>query len=684
MLECAGTTDTRPSRMRRASYPLAFGTLLCLAAGAAQGFGFGRASSPTVLGQNLNFTTVVRVEPDETLVPECIVAEVMSGDNRLAAQSVRVSVEPGGTATERLLRVTSTVSIDEPVVTVNLTLGCTNRISRRFVAFIDPPSVNLAQSSIVESSPSEPARADATSTPAVAVAQASPTTVTPARRAAPAAPAKSRPVARAPARKPVAVAEAAPAPTRKADAAAPSQARPAARAPGPRLQLEAAPPIAARGAASAPVAPGAAATAAAALPPAGSASSIDSTVALLTEQSESLAKERARLAALEESLNRLRAESQATQTTLVALQARLKAAEAERYTNPLVYALGLLSAGLALAVAMLWWRLSRSRRDGQWWAQPRAPAAQDDATDDGRTTTPPTPSQAPPPPPPAPVKRAPVVMAPAPDSALPVWADSRLTEAPPDMVPEPRRDLSVEELIDLEQQAEFFVVLGQDEAAIDLLMGHVRSTGGISPLPYLKLLEIYRRRGDRSAYERIRERFNRRFNAYAPDWDTDLQQGKSLEDYPATMVKLEGLWGMPQRVMETLDASLFRRDETEAAYDLPAYRELLFLYSVARDFTTRAAADANSSSVDLLLPMDSTEPVPATRLSASTRSQLRASEFGSPTTLDMEMTSPMPVDLEPPRRYERSVPPDLALNSDFLDLPELPTGPGKLPPNDKG
>ena len=90
---------------------------------------------------------------------------------------------------------------------------------------------------------------------------------------------------------------------------------------------------------------------------------------------------------------------------------------------------------------------------------------------------------------------------------------------------------SVEELIDLEQQADFFVVLGQDEAAIDLLMGHVRSTGGVSPLPYLKLLEIYRRRGEREAYERVRERFNRRFNAYAPDWDADLQQGRALDEY---------------------------------------------------------------------------------------------------------------------------------------------------------
>ena len=664
--------------MRRASLTLAFGSLLWLATGAAQGFGFGRASSPTVLGQNLNFTTVVRIEPDESLVPECIVAEVISGDNRLAPQSVRVSVEPGGTSSERLLRVTSTVRIDEPVVTVTLTLGCTNRISRKFVAFIDPPSVNLAQSSIVESSPTEPPRADAGSAPAVAVAQASPTTVTPV----PAAPSKPRP-ARAPARKPAAAAPVVaaasrPPAARSAEAPPSSQARPAARAPGPRLQLEAAAPIP-KAAASAPSAvPAAAGTApaVAAAPPAGAASSVDATVALLTEQSENLAKERARLMALEESLNRLRAESQATQTTLAAMQARLKTAEAERYANPLVYALAWLSAALALAVAVLWWRQARARREGQWWTPPQQAVPPDDRQSEP-TTEPPAAA------PSTPAKRAPIITATAPDSGLPVWADSRLTEAPPGMLPEPRRDLSVEELIDLEQQAEFFVVLGQDEAAIDLLMGHVRSTGGISPLPYLKLLEIYRRRGDRSAYERIRERFNRRFNAYAPDWDTDLQQGKSLEDYPATMVKLEGLWGMPQRVMETLDASLFRRDETEEAYDLPAYRELLFLYSVARDFTTRAAVAAEAGSgVDLLLPIDAPEPVAASRLSASTRTQPRANEFGQP-TLDMEMTSPMPVDLEPPRRYERSAPPDLSLNSDFLDLPELPTGPGKMGPTDK-
>ena len=56
------------------------------------------------------------------------------------------------------------------------------------------------------------------------------------------------------------------------------------------------------------------------------------------------------------------------------------------------------------------------------------------------------------------------------------------------------RELSVEELLDLEQQADFFIALGQEDAAVDLLMSHLRSAGGQSPLPYTKLLEIYRAR----------------------------------------------------------------------------------------------------------------------------------------------------------------------------------------------
>ena len=167
------------------------------------------------------------------------------------------------------------------------------------------------------------------------------------------------------------------------------------------------------------------------------------------------------------------------------------------------------------------------------------------------------------------------------------------------------RDVTIEELIDLEQQAEFFVVLGQDDAAIDLLMEHLRSTGGGSPLPYLKLLEIYRRRGDREAYERTRTRFNHRFNAYAPEWGADLAAGRTLDDYPGVVPRLQQVWPRPMDAMAELEALLFRKSRGEL-FDLPAYREVLLLYSLARDLMDRKAADAGN--VDFLLPMsESTE-----------------------------------------------------------------------------
>jgi hypothetical protein len=235
----------------------------------------------------------------------------------------------------------------------------------------------------------------------------------------------------------------------------------------------------------------------------------------------------------------------------------------------------------------------------------------------------------------------------------------------------PRRELSVEELIDLEQQAEFFVVLGQDEAAIDLLMGHLRSTGGSSPLPYLKLLEIYRRQGDSEAYNRTRERFNRRFNAYAPDWDSDPQQGRSLEAYPEVIERLQAMWSRPSEVIELLDAALFRRDQSEDTFDVPAYRELVLLYSVIRDI---AEHDDSGAVVDLLLPIDPAKEAAESHLTAPAPfvsvTELSAADRRIP-TLDLDISAvrvfERPVDFEPP---------DLSLGSRFLGLVDEPAPPG--------
>jgi pilus assembly protein FimV len=173
---------------------------------------------------------------------------------------------------------------------------------------------------------------------------------------------------------------------------------------------------------------------------------------------------------------------------------------------------------------------------------------------------------------------------------------------PPPSDPVAAREVSVEELLDLEQQADFFIALGQEEAAIDLLMAHLRSTGGLSPLPYTKLLEIYRRQGDRDAYERIRTRFNRRFNAYAPEWEDGPLSGRALEDYPEVVQHLQSLWPEPLDAMAMLEAMLFRKDAAYELFDLPAYKDVLVLYALARDLWQQGGS--KTPAVDVLLPLD--------------------------------------------------------------------------------
>lgn len=162
--------------------------------------------------------------------------------------------------------------------------------------------------------------------------------------------------------------------------------------------------------------------------------------------------------------------------------------------------------------------------------------------------------------------------------------------------------LSIEEHIDIDQQAEFLVVLGQDEAAIDLLLEHLRGTGGTSPLPYLRLMQIYRRRGDQPAYERTRERFNQRFNALAPEWQDEDSKERSLADYPQAFGEIERAWGTPLDAMAVIESLLFRRGSEDERFDLPAYEELLFLYWLTREL--QHLADAPPSQVDVLLPIE--------------------------------------------------------------------------------
>ena len=69
--------------------------------------------------------------------------------------------------------------------------------------------------------------------------------------------------------------------------------------------------------------------------------------------------------------------------------------------------------------------------------------------------------------------------------------------------------------------------------------------------------------------------------------------------------------------MQTLDGLLFRRSESDETFDFPAYRDLLFLYSIARELAGHVETDFGS--IDLFLPL---EDAPSRRAGPSPRSAL--------------------------------------------------------------
>lgn len=605
--------------------PRLLAVLLALAGAApsAHALGFGPVPSGAILGQRLDFLIPLELSGGDLLGSECVSAEVAIGERRVQKAEVATRIEPvGGTVA---VRITTSVVVDEPLLSVEIGLGCPVRLSRRFVVFADPPAAQAPSAPLVA------AAADAAPPPATAPASTPAADPVPAPSPA-AAPPASEP-ARGSASKPAVAPRQRPAVRRPA--AEPQLAAPA-RVPGrPRLQLDAVDAAELRQARA--VASDIAASAAA---------TVSDAQALARSMAAAASAAEGRVAELERAMERMRAEAKADREALLAL--RQRAAQSD--TSNLQLALMAAVFGLAALVLWLAYRLRRVQNEQQLaWLNAAHAAEVASAAADARTAAPDTMSV--PQPRAEPVTTRPATLTPdfghtvaaasAPDDAetaaertqaLPVgWREET----------EPHRDVSVEELIDLEQQAEFFTVLGQEEAAVDLLVDYLRSTGGGSPMPYLKLLEIYRRRGDRDAYDRTRARFNHRFNAYAPDWDSDPAKGRSLEDYPSIVARLQMAWASPIDAMAELESLLFRKSRGEL-FDLPAYRDVLFLYALARDLLDREPLETGN--VDVLLPISDgsefTRPQPLGDFAEPSESTLASLDNPPTVPIDLDVTQP--------------------------------------------
>lgn len=130
------------NKFKRVSAVVLAGTTFVLMPGESHGLGFGRPSSHAILGEPLRVKVPIRFETGEDTDGGCYAAEVLFGEDKVSPDSVSVIVV-SSSGSERVLRITTTKLINEPLVTVTVSAGCLGRVSRTYSVFADPPGMTL-------------------------------------------------------------------------------------------------------------------------------------------------------------------------------------------------------------------------------------------------------------------------------------------------------------------------------------------------------------------------------------------------------------------------------------------------------------------------------------------------------------------------------------------------------------
>lgn len=661
------------------------GASLSVAACSAAALSLGNSRGSVVLGAPIDLSFEVGTDPGSDVASSCVSAKLVSGGTPIPDSRITITPVDGGRTP--MVRVRSTVPADEPVLTATLTAGCNGPVTRTYTFLADLPGTPPAANRPVDIAQLSPASPAGTARSGLADrntgAPAGPTRSTP-RDGAATAPVDSSSAPVRAARPRAEAAGTAPRPPRQ-PASAPRASVPAVE-PKPRLVmvpleewLDA--PLPLRSTAELPAVPD----------PSGGTQRAEAAALwkALNATPEEARDAAARLAKLEADGAAQRSRGAQDRAAVADLQQRLDAAESERFPALVVY--GLLAL-LVLALGLLVWVWSRARRSvEQAWQHSVAVTAEahahggmamhgpDDA-DDLHTKPQPAdawardafPAVAPalasavvaPPPP---VPRPPVAEPPAriPDAVhLPELTEEfgHLGHAPavavaapaPATAAAPRHIVHPEELFDIQQQAEFFVSVGEHDQAIEVLRQHIADHGSTSPFAYLELLRLFHTLSRADSFQQLRAQFQQHFNARVPEFASFHRTGRTLEDYPEALAAIEAQWSATD-VIDIIEGFIFRKPEGAPVepFDMAAYDDLLLLLAIAqttpanqrglpppRPRTTPLGAGPSAAFAGAAVA-----PVAAAAAAAVAGSSVReADPFAPPSLLDTGDLAMMPFD----------------------------------------
>jgi hypothetical protein len=401
-------------------------------------------------------------------------------------------------------------------------------------------------------------------------------------------------------------------------------------------------------------------------------------------------------------LKALQAVTVKNQQNVQLLTSSLERAESERYANPLVYALVALLAGV-LAVAA--YGFSRTRNSSSaavpWWGggdtQPKPVLPPSSATDLGRPS--------------AQVARvaggeilqksaATRVAAVAPSPVAPNVIDvdialgdsayaslgsqnqNTATKKPPTEVKRAdKRDFSAsgsahlraintKEMLDVRQQAEFFMALGQHDEAVKVLESSISASAETNPLVYLDLIKLCHTLSRRDDFDRYRDDFNQQFTGVVQGYTAFLTEGNGLETYADICNQIVALWPTDDAI-DYIEMCMVRQphDEPGQGFELDAFRDLLMLHGVLR----RLGSEVDSAMV----------PFSASRLSGGSRLDAISGEAGIAYDEQLDIaTASVPILPHAPEDGADSVDLDLATPpANLMDFDV--NGLGKAPKQDE-
>ncbi|WP_232417927.1 type IV pilus assembly protein FimV [Methyloversatilis thermotolerans] len=130
--------------------------------------------------------------------------------------------------------------------------------------------------------------------------------------------------------------------------------------------------------------------------------------------------------------------------------------------------------------------------------------------------------------------------------------------------------------------AEIMMSFGRAEGAAQTLSEFLRDYPKESIIPWLKLLDLYHRNGQRGEYNDLAPKLNRAFNVKVPDWD-DFKgpiTTETVEQFPHIMARIAADW--PNQACLDYMTELLRdnRDGARVGFPLGVIDDILLLKSV--------------------------------------------------------------------------------------------------------